>query len=64
MLSPEQCRRIDPALSALSDEEIVEAVELLDRLAELALAEWFSGEEQRGSTPPPGFVHFSDEPLV
>jgi hypothetical protein len=63
MLSPEECRRIDPALTTLSDEQLVEAVELLDRLAELVLEDWFSRQAQQGSNPPAGIVHSSDEPV-
>lgn len=64
MLTPEECRRIDPALSTLSDDELVEAVELLDRLAEVTLAAWFLRERKRGSKLPPGIVPFLDDPVV
>jgi hypothetical protein len=64
MLSPDECRRIDPALVHLSDEELAEAVALLDGLADVVLADWFSGQRQAGSKLPPGILPFLEDPLV
>jgi hypothetical protein len=44
MLTPDQCRAIDPDLASLSDDELTTAVELLTRLAELLLDDWLAHE--------------------
>ena len=63
MLSPDECRRIDPELSSLTDEQLAEAVALLEQLAELALMEWFRSQQERGSLLPPGIVPFPADAL-
>lgn len=40
MLTPEQCRTIDPSLADFSDAELTDIVERLTGLAELALEDW------------------------
>lgn len=40
-MTPEEARRFDPALKDLSDEELIEAIWLLDQLAELTLSVYF-----------------------
>ena len=62
MLSPEECRRTDPRLASLTDHALIEAAELLDRLAEVALADWFRRQAARGSKVPSGILPFLDEP--
>lgn len=39
-MTPEEARRIDPQLQGLSDEELAEAIRLLEQLAELALEDF------------------------
>lgn len=64
MLTPEECRRVDPALSSLTDEELDEAVAFLDGLAEVVLAAWFRRQQEHGSKLPPGILPFLEDPLV
>jgi hypothetical protein len=63
MLLPEEVRRVDPALASLSDEELAEAVRLLEGLAEVALANWFRCQQECGSKLPPGVLPFLKEPV-
>ena len=53
-MAPEEARRFDPALKDLSDEKLIDAIWLLDELAELVLMEYFrstkseTGESREG----------------
>lgn len=48
MFTPEECRKIDPDLTDLSDEELIKSVDTLHKLAELVLD---FCEEKRRMTP-------------
>lgn len=50
MLSLEQCRKIDPELKNLSDEELLEVRDLLYQMGQLAFDNW--AKEKWGSKSP------------
>ncbi len=57
MLSYKQCRRIDPRLKDLTDEEIREVLSRLYDIAELAMNDWF--KKKGGSKNPTAVVRIN-----
>jgi len=64
MISPDECRALDPTLATLSDDELAEAVSLLDRLAEVFLADWFTRQRDGGASLPSEVVTFLEKSLA
>ncbi len=51
MLSPEECRRIDPSLKDLSDEELEAVLKALYGLGRLAFDLWSEGRDADSRNP-------------
>jgi hypothetical protein len=49
MLTPEEARKIDPALKKWSKRKLMKALELLETLAELAVEDYLRGSNQDSS---------------
>ena len=54
MLTLEQCRRIDPALNRLSDDELTKVRDALYKLGQIIFDDWLT--ERRGSKYPVGVL--------
>lgn len=51
MITPADCRKIDPALANVSDKELVEILETLYGLGELALDSYLTVSKNRRGVP-------------
>jgi hypothetical protein len=58
MLTPEQCRQIDPKLNKLSDEELTRVRDALYKLGQIIFDDWLT--EAYGSKYPVGGLRNSD----
>ncbi len=54
MLTPEQCRQLDPELKGLSDEELTRVRDALYKLGQIIFDDWLA--ETRGSKYPVGVL--------
>ena len=58
MLTPEQCRQIDPQLNRLSDEELTKVRNALYKLGQIIFDDWLT--EAYGSKYPVGVLRNSE----
>ena len=59
MLTPEQCRQIDPELNKLSDEELTKVRDALYKLGQIIFDDWLT--ERHGSKYPIGVLRNSED---